>query len=120
MAVVALGRWRQEPEMATAVVQCRLRRYERHLPDINRKFADVGTKGFFVGVLIPRLVVVGNVAGDPHGMLGKVLGSEHSELLQDGRQHPTTMPDSAFAAKWCRASTSCSSEVRSTIDVTSS
>src|SRR5580704_4484440 len=73
---------RRKTLVARSVRQRELACYQVHLVGSDRNFALPRTKCFLVGVVIPRLVIVDNVTGNPHGMGDNIVRHKLAELFE--------------------------------------
>jgi hypothetical protein len=56
--------------------------YQVHLAGSDRNFAQPRTKCFLVCVVIPRLLIVDTVTGNPYGMSDKIVRHKLTELFE--------------------------------------
>jgi hypothetical protein len=82
--VARLLRWREKTRVATAVAHGRRGADEEQIRRIRRERTGIRTEGLLVGLVVPGLVVVGDVAGDPHRVTLKVLRRQRTNCLRIG------------------------------------
>src|SRR6266436_3148556 len=80
--VVWFKRRRRKSLVARSVRHGELAGYQVHFVGRDRNFAQPRTKCFLVGVVIPKLVIVDTVTGNPYGMGDKIVWHKLAELFE--------------------------------------